>query len=194
MQDRESSVMVTKTATPRDIETLTARYGRDIFDRLPRTGPTLFTPSWFDERLMEWSMGDEAVKTQLFRFVDVLPLLRTPAAISRHLREYFGETHARLPGWLTLALRLLPDSGLLGRLMSWTAHRSAERLARKFIAGSNLEEALVAIAGMRRRHLAFTVDLLGEATITEAEADKSLEEYADILAGLTRRGQHLARQ
>ncbi len=170
----------------RNVETLTARYGRDIFARLPRTGSLLFSPSWFDERLMEWSMGDENVKTQLFRFVDVLPLLRTPAAISRHLREYFGETDGRLPTWLTLGLRLLPNGGPLGRLMAYTAHRSAERLARKFIAGSNLKEALAAVAAMRRRRLAFTIDLLGEATITEAEADRSQKEYTDILAGLTR--------
>ncbi len=170
-----------------DLETLTIRYGHEIFGRLAR--PTLlpFGPSWWDERLMEWSMGDEAIKVQLFRFVDVLPLLRTPADITRHLREYFGQTHERLPGWLTFALRWLPSRGVLGALLAATAHRSAERLARKFIAGSNLEEAIDAIAALRRRSLTFTVDLLGEATITEAEAEASQREYTDIIAGLSRR-------
>ena len=98
---------------------------------------------------MEWSMGDEAIKVQLFRFVDVLPLLRTPAGITRHLREYFGETKSRLPGWLTLALRWLPSGGALGALLAATADRSAKRLARKFIAGSNLDEAIAAIAALR---------------------------------------------
>ena len=37
---------------------------------------------------------------------------------------------------------------------------------------------------MRRRSLAFTVDLLGEATITEAEAESSLNEYIGLLRGL----------
>src|SRR5262245_8119888 len=170
-----------------DLETLTVRYGREIFGRLVRPAPLPLGPSWWDERLMEWSMGDEAIKVQLFRFVDVLPLLRTPADITRHLREYFGETRDRLPGWLTLGLRWLPSEGFLGALLAKTAYRSAERLARKFIAGSNLEEATDAVAALRRRSLTFTVDLLGEATITEKEAEASQREYIEIVEGLSRR-------
>src|SRR5689334_22196121 len=74
-----------------EVETLTRAYGHEIFARLKGAGPIPFTPSWWDERLMEWSMGDESIKLQLFRFVDVLPLLRSPETIARHLREYFGE-------------------------------------------------------------------------------------------------------
>src|SRR5579872_4303109 len=64
------------------VEGLAHRYGREIFARLDRPGPVPFGPSWWDERLMEWTMGDEAVKLQLFRFVDVLPMLHEPAAIT----------------------------------------------------------------------------------------------------------------
>src|SRR5689334_14196342 len=121
-----------------DIETLTRSYGREIFARLGRSAVVPFSSVWWDERLMEWSMGDEAVKLQLFRFVDVLPMLHSPETISQHLREYFGEARAHLPGWLKLGLRWLPRHGFLGRMLAKTAYRSAERLARKFIAGSNL--------------------------------------------------------
>src|SRR5436305_7154906 len=134
-----------------DLEALTHDYGRAIFARLDGHGPLPFGPSWWDERLMEWTMGDEAVKLQLFRFVDVLPMLHAPAAITRHLREYFGEAGDRLPPWLARGLRWLPGDGLLGRLLARTANYSAERLARKFIAGSNVPEALRAIDRMRRR-------------------------------------------
>src|SRR5262245_16907897 len=99
-----------------DVEGLTRDYGREIFARLNPSGPLLFSPRWWDERLMEFGMSDEAVKVQLFRFVDVLPLLHTPAAVVRHLREYFGEAGGRLPWWLRLALRLLPSEGFLGNL------------------------------------------------------------------------------
>jgi len=115
-----------------DVEALTHRYGREIFARLHRAGMVPFGPSWWDERLMEWSMGDESVKIQLFRFVDVLPLLHSPETIARHLREYFGEARENLPGWLTFGLRWLPSRGLLGGLLAKSAYRSAERLARKF--------------------------------------------------------------
>jgi RHH-type proline utilization regulon transcriptional repressor/proline dehydrogenase/delta 1-pyrroline-5-carboxylate dehydrogenase len=169
-----------------DVEELTQRYGREIFARLSGTGPVPFGPSWWDERLMEWSMGDEAVKLQLFRFVDVLPQLRSPQTIARHLREYFGEAREHLPGWLTFGLRWLPERGLFGRLLAKTAYRSAERLARKFIAGSNINEALNAIAALRRRSLAFTIDRLGEATITEQEAEQAQTDYLELINGLSR--------
>jgi RHH-type proline utilization regulon transcriptional repressor/proline dehydrogenase/delta 1-pyrroline-5-carboxylate dehydrogenase len=168
-----------------EVEALTRRYGRDIFARLDRSAPLLFTPAWFDERLMEWSMGAEAVKVQLFRFVDVLPTLKSPADVSRHLREYFGEAGDRVPGWLRFALKWLPSRGLFGRLLSWAAFRSAERLARRFIAGSDVEEAVAAVDRLRRRGLAFTVDLLGEATITEEEAEASRQEYIHLVNGLS---------
>jgi RHH-type proline utilization regulon transcriptional repressor/proline dehydrogenase/delta 1-pyrroline-5-carboxylate dehydrogenase len=168
------------------VEARTRRYGREIFARLRRPGPVPFSPAWFDERLMEASMGDEAVKVQLFRFIDVLPQLHSPDAIARHLREYFTEAADRLPAWLRLAVRWLPQRGPLAQLVAWLARRSAERLARKFIAGSNIPEALAAVARLRRRSLAFTVDLLGEATITEEEAEKAQAEYLDLIDGLSR--------
>jgi RHH-type proline utilization regulon transcriptional repressor/proline dehydrogenase/delta 1-pyrroline-5-carboxylate dehydrogenase len=168
-----------------DLEALTHDYGREIFARLHRGGPLPFTPAWWDERLMGWTMADPAVKVQLFRFMDSLPLLRTPAEITRHLREYFDEAGPHLPRWLRRGLRWMPQDGALGRLLAATAHRSAERMARRFIAGSNLDEALRAIAHLRGQSLAFTVDLLGEATITEAEAEHYQAEYLHLVGGLS---------
>src|SRR5258708_22655827 len=85
-----------------ELDALTRDYGREIFGRLGRSGPLLFSPRWWDDRLMEWTMSQKDVKVQLFRFVDVLPLLRTPASIVRHLREYFAEAGDGVPGWLRL--------------------------------------------------------------------------------------------
>lgn len=167
------------------VEDLTRRYGREIFARVGHVGPLPFSPAWFDDRLMQWSMGEEDVKVQLFRFVDVLPRLRSPADVSRHLREYFGEARGKLPGWLTLGLRWLPERGLLGKALGGAADFSAKRLARKFIAGSNVEEALAAVRRLRRQSLAFTVDVLGEATVTEREADQARDEYLKLVDGLS---------
>jgi RHH-type proline utilization regulon transcriptional repressor/proline dehydrogenase/delta 1-pyrroline-5-carboxylate dehydrogenase len=174
------------TTASHDLEALTCDYGREIFARLEHTGPPPFGPGWWDERLMEWTMGDEAVKVQLFRFIDALPLLHTAPAITRHLREYFTLAEAHLPAWMRLGLRWLPNDGFAGRLLARTARANAERLARRFIAGTTVAEALAAIARLRRRSLAFTVDLLGEATITEAEAERYQASYLELIAGLTK--------
>jgi RHH-type proline utilization regulon transcriptional repressor/proline dehydrogenase/delta 1-pyrroline-5-carboxylate dehydrogenase len=160
-------------------------FGKEIFSRLDRSGPILFSRHWFEKKLMGLSMGNEALKVQLFRFVDTLPYLHDPVEVSRHLREYLTEARTDLPWWARAGLRVLPERGLGGRLLAKSAKSNAEQMARKFIAGSNVPEAIEAVRKMRAEKLAFTVDLLGEATITEAEADHVQQQYFDLLEGLT---------
>jgi RHH-type transcriptional regulator, proline utilization regulon repressor / proline dehydrogenase / delta 1-pyrroline-5-carboxylate dehydrogenase len=169
-----------------DLEDRTQRYGREIFARLNRHGPLPFTPSWFDDRLMNWTMNEEALKVQLFRFIDTLPLLHTPEEVATHLKEYLHEAGQQLPWYARWGARVMPTRGFLARAVASAARWNAEHMARRFIAGSNVAEALQAIARMRRQELAFTIDLLGEATITEVEADAVQKQYLDLIDGLAR--------
>jgi RHH-type proline utilization regulon transcriptional repressor/proline dehydrogenase/delta 1-pyrroline-5-carboxylate dehydrogenase len=164
----------------------TKEFGREIFARLDRAGPILLTRAWLEDKLMGLGMHDPALKVQLFRFVDTLPYLKEPGDVSRHLLEYLGEAKHDLPWWARLGTRFIPSGGMLGGALAWAARTGAEQMARKFIAGSNVAEALDAVHTMRNRRLAFTIDLLGEATITEAEADHVQKQYLDLLTGLTR--------
>ncbi len=159
-------------------------FGREIFARLDRGGPLLFSRSWWDDKLMALTMGNEALKVQLFRFVDTLPYLNDPKEVGRHLREYLNEARDQLPWWVRSGIGWIPESGLAGRLLAKAAKTNAETMARKFIAGSNVDEAIAAVKAMREKNLAFTMDLLGEATITEAEADRVQRQYFDLLTGL----------
>lgn len=168
------------------LESLTRAIGQEMFARVAQRGPVLFSPAWWDERFMDWTMHDEVVKVQLFRFIDALPQLHADESIARHLREYFTETREHLPGWARFGMRFIPRRGVLVSLLAWLARTNARNLARKFIAGSSLEEALAAVVALRRKKLTFTVDLLGEATITEREAEKSQQDYLDLIAGLSR--------
>ncbi len=166
------------------IERRTRGYGEELFARLDRQGPLPLTPAWWDQELLAWTMHNQAVKLQLFRFIDVLPRLQGPETVCRHLGEYFAQARSALPSWLRLGLPWLPRSGFLARLLAWLARGNAQRLARHFIAGANLEEALAALAQLQSRQLAFTIDLLGEATITEQEARQDQQDYLAILDGL----------
>ncbi len=167
-----------------DVDSLTHAYGKDVFARMDGNSRIPFSRSWLDDRLMEWTMGNEALKVQLFRFIDVLPLLKKPEEVSRHLREYFREAGEDLPGWLRFGLRWFPQNGWPSRLLAYSARTNAERLARRFIAGNDAEETLKAISVLRRQKLAFTVDLLGEATVTEAESEEYQRYYLDLIDGM----------
>jgi RHH-type proline utilization regulon transcriptional repressor/proline dehydrogenase/delta 1-pyrroline-5-carboxylate dehydrogenase len=168
------------------LDARTKEFGREIFARLDRQGPVLFTRPWLEDRLMGLGMQDPALKVQLFRFVDTLPYLKEPGEVTRHLREYLGEAGGDLPWWARWGRRLIPRGGPLGRVLAWQARTNAERMARKFIAGSHVAEAVEAVRAMRHRRLAFTIDLLGEATVTELEAAHVEKQYLELLAGLTR--------
>ena len=169
---------------PDTLEPRVQAIGREIFGRLDRGGPVLFTRNWWDDKLMGLTMGNEALKVQLFRFVDTLPYLTDPKEVGRHLREYLTEARESLPWWVKAGIGLIPESGFAGRVLAKQAKSNAEAMARKFIAGSNVQEAIDAVMDMRGKNLAFTIDLLGEATITEHEADAVQQQYFDLLHGL----------
>ena len=80
----------------RAIEALTQSIGHELFASLEHSRPPVWQRRWWDDRLLAWSMRDEQLKVQLFRFVDVLPMLKTPDAIMEHLHEYLDSVRDRL--------------------------------------------------------------------------------------------------
>ena len=123
-----------------------------------------------DDALMAWSMRNERRKSRLFRFVDCLPMLRSPQTIARHLREYL---HISVPGF--------------SPLLAAAATFAVSRMARKFIAADDLDQAVKTIADLRGKRLAFTVDLLGEAVVSEMEADQFQRRYLELVESLPAR-------
>lgn len=136
---------------------------------------------------MALSMRDPAIKVELFRLVDTLPALQTKPAVARHLREYLDSVNDRLPRPLRKAAKWLPDDGFLGGVVATAARFNATRLARRFIAGTTVDETFATIVDLRKQGLAFTIDLLGEAVLSEAEAVQYQQQYVQFLEGLTAR-------
>jgi RHH-type proline utilization regulon transcriptional repressor/proline dehydrogenase/delta 1-pyrroline-5-carboxylate dehydrogenase len=165
------------------IETRTKEIGREIFERIGR-GPRPWHRAWWDDRFVAATLDDPLVRVQLFRFIDVLPALKTGDAIRRHLAEYLAEAGDRVPWWLKLSLRLAPEGSARAEWLAQLARGAAALMAKKFIAGATPEEAAQTVLELRRRHLAFTADLLGEAVISEAEADLYQQTCLALLRGL----------
>jgi RHH-type proline utilization regulon transcriptional repressor/proline dehydrogenase/delta 1-pyrroline-5-carboxylate dehydrogenase len=72
------------------------------------------------------------------------------------------------------------------RLLVWTSRRSSAMMAKGFIAGSNIDEAVRNIVKMRRQQLAFTIDVLGESAVSAPEADAYQALYLDLIGSLPR--------
>ena len=169
------------------VEAETQRLGTDVWHHLSRRRPSMFERRWWDDRILGAAMADESLKVQMFRFVDVLPRLKTHREVTRHLQEYFLEAKEHLPLAIEMVRfgveHLSPDS-VLSRALAYNARSNAARMARRFIAGSNVSEVLTGITALRKQGFAFTLDLLGEAVISESEAESYQKSYLELIDGL----------
>lgn len=173
-----------KDAELNRIEDRTLELGRDLWERLQRRRPTVFERRWWLDHILEWAMQDESVKVQMFRFVDVLPMLKTSESVARHLQEYFDEVRSRLPMAVRLGMDITQPNSLLGRALAVNARMNARKMAERFIAGARPDEVFKAVDRLREKGLAFSLDLLGEAVLSETEADAYLQAYLNLIAEL----------
>src|SRR3954469_10362888 len=157
--------------------------GARIFELVDRNPERLFSKAGFYQRLMALSMHDERFKTQLFRFVAVLPSLRRSSEIIQHLEEYFSGNNDAFSPLVRIGVRV-------ARLVPWISppvlRWNVSEMARQFIAGRNSHEVIATLRKRRAQKIAFTVDVLGEAVVSEAEADEYAAIYGDLLEKLAR--------
>src|ERR1700722_19288906 len=86
---------------PASLDDSILKIGTEILGMVDEAGvPSIFSRKGVYGPLMDWSMADEQFKTQLFRFVDVLPALRSSGEVTRHLKEYFDEERVKLSALL----------------------------------------------------------------------------------------------
>lgn len=163
----------------RDVQAI----GREIFAKMEDRSPSVFQRNFWSGKLLDVCMKDEAFKLEMFRFVDVFPVLRGADEVSRHVREYFSREGQSF-GFLGAALGLA-GSGLGARIGAAVLEKNILSMARRFIAGERLEELRPVLMELRKGGLAFTVDLLGEATCSEAEAETYARRYMELLEGLS---------
>ncbi|MDB5320204.1 MAG: pruA, partial [Phycisphaerales bacterium] len=176
-------VVVDGRESSAETEARTVALGGEIF-ALARAAPA--GESWWDRKVMAMGMADEGVKAQLFRLVDVLPVLSSPESINRHLREYMGAVRGRLPWVAQGAMKWLPEEGWFGRRLASMTLKNTQRMARRFIAASDAAEAVAAAKSLRARRWTFTIDLLGEAVLSATEALAYQKYYLDLIETLAK--------
>jgi len=165
--------------------------GRELFERVARDRQAFYSADRWTAALFAWSLAHEDAKLQLFRFVDVLPALDTDRDLVRHLREYFEGRDAPYAALLQTALGIARVAGRLGdAVVGVMLRETVRRLARRFVAGSTPAEARRAALDARRAGQAFTLDVLGEACLSDAEADAYEARYLELVDTLGREAPH----
>ena len=157
------------------------RRGKRVFELVDTHPEPLFSKAGFYQRLMALSMRDEQFKVQLFQFVDVLPSLHSSREIIQHLEQYFADGRDGVPPFVGLGIRL-------ARMVPWVSgpvlRWNVSGMARQFIAGRNADDVISTLRKRRAQKIGFTVDLLGEAVVSEPEANEYAARYQDLLEKL----------
>src|SRR5439155_6821607 len=167
-----------------DVEPKIRQYGEQVFALMDAAEPpSLFSKKGFYSTLMHWAMRDEHFKTQLFRFVDVLPALSSANEIARHLKEYLGDDQVKLAPALRVGLKA---AGGAAWLFGAGVKAQVTGLARQFMLGDVQKEITATLRKLHERDIAFTVDILGETVVSEAEADQYARRYLDLMELLAR--------
>jgi RHH-type transcriptional regulator, proline utilization regulon repressor / proline dehydrogenase / delta 1-pyrroline-5-carboxylate dehydrogenase len=165
-----------------ELETAIHSWGEKLFTLMDAAeAPSLFSKKGFYGTMMEWAMRDEHFKTQLFRFVDVLPTLTSSSEVARHLQEYLGDDEVKLSPALRLGLKA---AGTASWLLGAGVKSQVSGMARQFMLGNDTKEIATALRKLNDQDISFTVDILGEAVVSESEADEYANRYLELLEAL----------
>jgi RHH-type proline utilization regulon transcriptional repressor/proline dehydrogenase/delta 1-pyrroline-5-carboxylate dehydrogenase len=132
-----------------------------------------------DDKAMELASRDAELRAALFRLVDVTPATRSLDDLARHLTEYLDDVEDRPPS-LDVAMKMAGNAAGR-RALGAAAAAGVRHMAHRFIVGSSPKDAVGALRDLWRSGVASTVDLLGEATVTQPEADRYAARCADAL-------------
>lgn len=162
---------------PEAVEAELGRVGRELAAAFP--GNARHPMRALDARAMEMASGDQELRAALFRFVDVVPACRSLDDLARHLAGFLEEVPDTPPP-LSAAMRISHTKA--GRAALGAAAAGGVRhLAHRFIVGESPEAALGTLRGLWDDGVASSVDLLGEATVTDAEADRYAARCAEAI-------------
>lgn len=169
-----------ETMSSRDLETEVQKLGTEVFSKISDNLPSAFDSKRWQAKILDWAMSDPEFKVNSFRLVDVLPSLRTSSQIAAHVREYLApilSRKSRILGWATD----VPSRSLRGAITASIVRASVKKMASQFIAGNHPQDSLKTLKKIRSAGLCFTVDLLGEFSVSEVEAENYLKRYIDAL-------------
>jgi RHH-type proline utilization regulon transcriptional repressor/proline dehydrogenase/delta 1-pyrroline-5-carboxylate dehydrogenase len=139
---------------------------------------------FWEAALLDWCMKNPELRTRVFRFIDVFPQLEGARAVVSHLREYFPLNEYRLPHALRTALLITyPDFLTRGAIHVATRFLYA-RVARLFVGAHDEGSMLKQVEALEQEGMLCSLDLLGERTASEEEAEEYLSRYRRLIHAL----------
>ena len=160
-----------------DLEKLIFKKGSLLLEASRKKESLFLKKNWWYQKMLSWTMSHQQLKTNLFHFIDVLPSLSKDELVVSHFKEYFKDQNMARLG---LGLGALSPS-----LLARGIRKQIQQVAKMFITGSDIKEALPLLSKNWKRGLAFSIDILGEATLSEKEALCYFDQYLHLMEELS---------
>jgi RHH-type transcriptional regulator, proline utilization regulon repressor / proline dehydrogenase / delta 1-pyrroline-5-carboxylate dehydrogenase len=167
-----------------DVEAQTRRLALELLRQARDAAPSRARANWLDQ-MFATLMRDAAFRVQALRFVDVMPALDSDAELVRHFREYFEPYRLPLPRVLRWGLTRA-NRKVSSLLIAPTMRQAIRTLGKRFMAGECAGEALRTALKLRNEGINSSLDMLGEATLSEAEADDYEQRYVALIEEMAR--------
>ena len=148
----------------------------------------------WDDKVLDWTMSNPGLRVQMFRFIDTIPSLQSKAEVANHFQQYMSAEAVELPSALKGMINFSNADSIPAQTAAATITKAVETLAYKYIAGENINEVMKTIARLRKDGMTYSIDLLGEAVITETEAQDYLQRYLDLIEQLTQQAKDWKRK
>ena len=169
------------TSVSADVDRRAIDIGRELLKAAREYRGSVFSTRFWSDQLMNWTMKDPAFKLQLFRFIDVFPMLKTADLVHDYLIDYLTQPGVTLPPSIGLGLK---GAGLAKGIMAKGIAGGITKMAQNFICGVDANSALPTLKKQWTEGVSFSVDLLGEACLSDKEAVEYQRRYLDLVEAL----------
>jgi RHH-type transcriptional regulator, proline utilization regulon repressor / proline dehydrogenase / delta 1-pyrroline-5-carboxylate dehydrogenase len=154
--------------------------GKWLYQLIEGESPTLFQKEFWIGKVLDWCMRDETFRVEMFRFIDVFPTLNRPESVARHLQEYFSRPEVKLPSALQWGVKFVSPTSFAAKMVAKSFSDNIASMAQQFILGRTPPKAVPVLERLRALGVAFTADLLGEAVVSEQEAEEYFQRYLEL--------------
>jgi RHH-type proline utilization regulon transcriptional repressor/proline dehydrogenase/delta 1-pyrroline-5-carboxylate dehydrogenase len=169
-------------SAPSSIEKEIFTIGKQLADALPSKPRNPVKA--FDEKAMALVSEDPQLKAALFRFIDVAPACHSSDDLARHLTGFLREVET--PPAPAIVAKKLGEKKMGRAALGAIAARGVKHMAHNFIVGETPAAALTELRRLWQEGIASSLDLLGEATVTESEAERYADRCTDALTTLSK--------
>ncbi len=169
------------------VESRTQELGRELYAHLQDYRPTI--SERVQDHVLLLLMEEPSLRTRLLRFVDVLAALSDDRS-GRHtaalFREYFRERFPDIPAVFRLGLAAARSPVVPAPLLRWLVMCGTRMVASRFIVEPDEDAVRRALDDLGKWNRYPSLDILGEAVVSEQEAEEYKQGYLRLLERLGR--------